>query len=83
MTTIELTLLLASSLGVSWILILAIATFARPFFLRSAKYIGNHRLSTLLDLGQSVLFTLTGTIVGSILLASAVTVGATAAQALA
>lgn len=83
MTIIEMTLLLASSLGVSWILILAIATIVRPFFLRSAKHIGSRSLSTMLELGQRVLFTLIGTIVGSIVLASAMTVGAAAAQALA
>ncbi len=62
MTILDLTYMMAPSFGLSCVLTIAISTAARPIFLRSPMYIGDHKLSVLLDLGQSLLFTLVGPI---------------------
>ena len=76
MTLIDMTFAMALSFGLSWVLIIGLATVLRPVFLGSPRYIGNHRLSALLDLGQKVLFTLAGTVVGATIITLSITGGA-------
>ena len=81
MTLIDLTFAMALSFGLSWVLVLGLAAMVRPVFLRSPRYIGNHKMSALLDLTHRLLFSLVGTVVmaGSV---TALVTGGTAAASI-
>ena len=83
MTLLDLTFVMVLSFGIAWVMLIGTATLARPVFLRSPMFIGNRRISTALDLGHGVLFTLPGTITASFVLAFAVIAAAAAIEVLA
>ena len=82
MTVIDLTFATVLSFGLSWVLIIGLATMVRPVFLKSPRYIGNRKVSTLLDLGQNLLFSLVGTVVCAGAVTILITGGATATSML-